>query len=71
MKIKISGKIIKDLEKFEPINKELILKVSSEKTKIIDEYIKLYVKPRPKWLPNIIYKFLLRKLLFIKETKDV
>lgn len=36
---------------------------------IMDSYYKLYVKPKPKYLPMFIYKFIMKKLLNMVKFK--
>ena len=33
----------------------------------IEEHIKLAIKPKPKWLPDIIWKLLLKKLFILEK----
>ena len=67
MELKISGYIRdKSFNDALELKRELELRISSEKNKIINEYIKLCIRPKPKWLPYFIYKFLLKKLIFIE-----
>lgn len=43
-------------------------KVSGEKMSFkIERYIKLHIKPKPWWMPNFLWKFLLRELLVLNE----
>ena len=40
----------------------------SEKMVIqIERYVKLHIQPRPKWLPDFIWKKILKRLLWMQE----
>ena len=35
----------------------------------VENYIKLHIRPKPKWLPYFIWKKILRRLLIIEMIK--
>ncbi len=35
----------------------------------LEEYIKLHIKPKPKWLPNSVWQKLLKRFLVIDKFK--
>ncbi len=51
-------------EKME-LNSSVVIKASKERTKILEEYIKLHIQPKPKWLPQFIWYKILKRLLIL------
>lgn len=48
----------------------MIYMVSSRKVNIImDDYISCHIKKKPKFMPNFIYKYLLKKLFVLDNFK--
>ena len=41
--------------------------VAEDQAMQIETYIRLSLKPKPKWLPNIIYSWILQKLLILER----
>ena len=37
----------------------------------VEKYIKLHIRPKPKWLPKVIWKKLLKRFLILDEFKGV
>jgi hypothetical protein len=51
-------------------SKEWVYQMQLECAKCIDEKIKLAIKPKPKWCPNKLYWWLLRKILYLEVFKE-
>lgn len=45
----------------------LIEDVATEQAYKIDAYIKLHIKPKPKYLPKFIWQWILKRLLVLHE----
>ena len=60
MKKKQANLTVKKMEK-------LYKAVAEDQAMQIETYIRLSLKPKPKWLPNIIYSWILQKLLILER----
>ena len=51
---------------------ELIFKLTTDiagkRAKIIEEHLRLRIKPKPNWMPTGIWKWLLKKLMYLEQS---
>ena len=43
--------------------------IADKQAQTINEYCKLYIRERPKWLPEFIYKWVLKQVLVLAYFK--
>lgn len=43
--------------------------IADQNAKTIDGYVQLYIRKRPKWLPEIVYKYILKQVLVLAFFK--
>lgn len=43
--------------------------IAKERAEVIDGYAQLYIKERPQWLPESVYKWVLSKVLVLAYFK--
>lgn len=60
---------INNKDSVERIAKRVTEHASHEMSFKIDTYISLHIKPKPVWLPEFIYKYLLKNLLILEQFK--
>ena len=48
---------------------EIAVGMGKERTKIIEEYLKLAIRPKPVWMPFFLYKWLLKRLVYLEVIK--
>ena len=46
---------------------EIINKASEKQAIQIEEYIRLHIQPKPKWLPEFVWKKILHRLLILER----
>lgn len=49
---------------WEKLQEDIFMK-SKEQIQILDDFFILHIKKQPKWIPNFIYKYILRKILVL------
>jgi len=47
---------------------EVTTKVGEERVKVLEEYIKLHIRPKPKYLPQFVWNKLLKCIFVLKIT---
>jgi len=48
---------------------DLLEQVRSEQTSAIENYLKLRIRPKPFYLPKLLWKFILSKLVYLQYFK--
>jgi hypothetical protein len=43
------------------------LQVNETKAKLLEQIIELHLQPKPRWIPNFIWRRVIGKLLILKE----
>ncbi len=47
---------------------EINFSLTMEKNRIIEERLRVIVQPKPRWLPNFIWRRLLARLLYLEHS---
>lgn len=49
--------------------REWVLETISQNHQIMEQQLRAVVRPRPVWLPNRIWRWTLRRLVYVEETR--
>ena len=44
--------------------------IASQMAKLRDEYVLIYIKKKPKYLPDFLYKWIVKKIVVIAEFRN-
>ena len=47
-----------------------ISKVGNARAAVLNEYIKLHIQPKPKWLPSFVWHYIIKRLLVLTIRKS-
>lgn len=58
------------IEKAVELMREHAEMIGHNRAKLIDGFVQLYIRKRPKWFPKKLYRFMLKKILVINFFKE-
>ena len=69
LRLEIDKTLLKSDELHDDWLEGLAYKIAAEYAKLREDYVLLYIKKRPKWLPEIIYRWILGKVLVLANFR--
>lgn len=59
---------VSDVSKPGSVLDEMVFAVSVERARVLEERLRMIVRPKPRWLPEFIWRRVLARLLYIEHS---
>ncbi len=47
---------------------EMVFNISVDKNRVIEERLRVIVQPKPRWLPNFLWRRILARVLYLEHS---